>query len=43
MYLRSSCFIFFVQQDLADFQEITNPKGKVLNPENNEQVDMGTC
>lgn len=33
--------IFFPQQDLEGFQEITNPKGMVLNAENNEEVEMG--
>ena len=29
------------QQELEGFEEITNPKGTVFNPEANEEVEMG--
>ena len=33
--------IFLLQEGLEGFEEVTNPKGIVLNPETNEDVDMG--
>ena len=33
--------IFLLQEGLEEFEEVTNPKGIVLNPETNEDVDMG--
>ena len=32
---------FLLQEGLEGFEEVTNPKGIVLNPETNEDVDMG--
>lgn len=34
-------WIFLLQEGLEGFEEVTNPKGIVLNPETNEDVDMG--
>lgn len=33
--------LFLLQEGLEGFEEVTNPKGVVLNPETNEDVDMG--
>ena len=32
---------FLLQEGLEGFEEVSNPKGIVLNPETNEDVDMG--
>ena len=36
-----SLIFFLLQEGLEGFEEVTNPKGIVLNPETNEDVDMG--
>ena len=36
-------YFIYLLQDLEGFQEITNPKGTVLNSDNHEEVSMGTC
>ena len=34
-------YSYFQQEDLEGFQEITNPRGTVFNPETKEEVEMG--